>query len=234
MRILAIDTATPRTSLAIGSEDGVLASLSVTSRARQDVAVPALERLLAWAGIEIGTLEAVAIGIGPGLFTGLRGGIQIGKSIAQVLGVPAVGVGSLEALAQGVRHADGPVLAVIDGRRGEVFHAAFEVQDGRVRPLGEPAIARPEALAEQIGASGGVLLVGDGAILYRDVLGAASERVRIASAALAYPQASSVLGLALPVLAAGRGGRPEDVVPLYLRKTDAEIAWDERARGAAT
>lgn len=227
---LGIDTATPRTSIAIGDDGGILASLSMASRSRQDVAIPAIQQLLSWTGRAVGDLQGVAVGIGPGLFTGLRGGIQIAKSLGQVLGIPVVGVGTLDALALGVRHADGPVHAVIDGRRGEVFHAAFEVRDGVAVARSAPEVSRPEALAERLSAGTGALLVGDGAILYRDVFGPLPG-VRIASAALAYPRASAVLELASAELVAGPGGRPEDVVPLYLRKTDAEIAWDERARG---
>lgn len=233
MIALGLDTATPRTTIALGVDGAIVASVSMMSRSRQDVAIPAIEQLLTWTGRTVRDLEGIAVGVGPGLFTGLRGGIQIAKSLGQVLGVPVVGVGTLDALALGVRHADVPVHAVIDGRRGEVFHASFEVRDGVVVARTAPRVSRPEALAVAVAAEGDALLVGDGAILYRDVFGSLPG-VRLASAALAYPRASAVLELASDPLVAGPGGRPEDVVPLYLRKTDAEIAWDERARGAAT
>lgn len=227
--VLGIDTATPRTSLALVSEEGVLASVSLAGMARRDVAVPALERLLAWSGMTPSDLGGVAVGVGPGLFTGLRSGIGAGKTLAQVLRIPIVGVRSTEALAHAVRDASETVISVIDGRRREVFHAAYRVRDGEVEPLTEPAVERPEALAERLGALGPVLLVGDGAILYRDVLAATGARV--APAILAYPSATSVAELARPALVSGDAGGFVDVVPLYLRKTDAEIDWDRRAGG---
>lgn len=229
--VLGIDTATPRTSLALVSEDGVLASVSLAGMARRDVAVPALAQLLTWSGMKPSDLGGVAVGIGPGLFTGLRSGIGAGKTLAQVLGIPIVGVRSTDALAHAVRDEPATVVAVIDGRRREVFHASYRVRSGAVEVLAEPMVERPEALAERLGALGPVLLVGDGAILYRDVL--TSPEARVAPATLAYPSATSIAELARPTLGAGGAGRLVDVVPLYLRKTDAEIDWDRRTGAVA-
>jgi tRNA threonylcarbamoyladenosine biosynthesis protein TsaB len=234
MIVLAIETSTPQSSVALGTEMEILAQVSVTGRTHQETLFPALERILAWAKVGLDQVGGIAVGTGPGLFTGLRVGVQAAKSLAQVLGVPIVGVSSLDALAFPVRHAGRPVWAVIDGRRGEVFHALYRPVPGGVLRQGEPAVGAPDHLIAEIEALGeDVLLVGDGAILYRreieDALGA---RVDLASDLRQRPQAAALVELAVPRFLREEHDRLTEVVPRYLRRSDAEIAWDQRARGA--
>ena len=96
----------------------------------------------------------IAVGIGPGLFTGLRVGVQTAKTLAQVLGVPIVGITSLDALAFSVRHTDRLIVAVVDGRRGEVFSALYRPVPGGVLRISEP-VATPEHLAAELGPARG-------------------------------------------------------------------------------
>jgi tRNA threonylcarbamoyladenosine biosynthesis protein TsaB len=116
--VVGIETSTPQTSVAIGGEQGILAQMSVAGRSRQEAAAPALQQLLRWSGIELDRVGGVAVGIGPGLFTGLRVGVATAKTLAQVLAIPIVGLTSLDVLAFGVRHTPRRICAVIDGRRG--------------------------------------------------------------------------------------------------------------------
>ncbi|HWC31979.1 MAG TPA: tRNA (adenosine(37)-N6)-threonylcarbamoyltransferase complex dimerization subunit type 1 TsaB, partial [Actinomycetota bacterium] len=105
MLVLAIETATPQTSVAIGTEQGVIASASLSwARGHGEVLVPAIERLQAWSEVRLAQVGGVAVGIGPGLFTGLRVGVSTARALAHVLGVAVVGIGSLDVLAFGVRH----------------------------------------------------------------------------------------------------------------------------------
>nr|MBA3691627.1 tRNA (adenosine(37)-N6)-threonylcarbamoyltransferase complex dimerization subunit type 1 TsaB [Actinomycetota bacterium] len=121
MIVVGIETSTPQTSIAIGGEQGIVAQMSVAGRARQEAAAPALQQLLRWSGTDLNRVAGVAVGVGPGLFTGLRVGVATAKTLAQVLGVPIVGLTSLDVLAFAVRHTQRWICAVIDGRRGEVF-----------------------------------------------------------------------------------------------------------------
>lgn len=235
MIVLGIETSTPQTSVAVGTETEILAAVRLTGRSRQDAVVPALDQLLRWSGLELSAVGGVAVGLGPGLFTGLRVGVEAGKSIAQVLGVPIVGIASLDALAFGVRHTDRLVGAVIDARRGEVFYAFYRPVPGGVLREGEYQVAPPDHLAADLEARGeDVLLAGNGAILYRRELEGAGGRAEFASAVSAHPQAESLIELAVPRLYREEFDRLYDVVPLYLRKSDAEIAWDQRRRGASS
>jgi len=232
MIVVGIDTATPQVSVALGTETSILGAIHIAGRARQESVTPALEQLLAWTGVELGQVGGFAVGIGPGLFTGLRVGVETAKTLAQVTGSPIIGIASIDALAYAVRHTSRSIAAVIDGRRREVFSALYTSVPGGVMRLSEPAVQRPEALAAELEAHpGDVLAVGDGAILYRDVLQSVGARVEFASPAAAHPDAASLVELAVPRFLREQHDQVFDVVPMYLRKSDAEIAWDDRARG---
>ena len=233
MIVLGIDTSTPQTSLAIGNEREVLASLSIAGKARQESVIPALQQLLTWSGLDLRHIVGVAVGVGPGLFTGLRVGVETAKTLAQVLTIPIVGITSLDALAYTVRYTPRRIAAVIDGRRGEVFAAVYRSVPGGVVRETDHLVLRPDHLVAELEAvSGEVLCVGNGAILYRREIEELGSRVEFASPAVAHPDAAALVELAIPRFLREEFDRVFDVVPLYLRKSDAEIAWDQRARGA--
>ena len=233
MIVVGIETSTPRTSVAIGTEREILASVSVAGRSRQESVTPALHQLLAWTGLELGQVGGIAVGIGPGLFTGLRAGVETAKTLAQVLVVPIVGITSLDALAYSVRHTHKRIVSVIDARRGEVFFSWYRAVPGGVLRENEHAVGAPDRLVAELEAMPGeVLAVGDGAMLYRHELEELGSRMEVGTPLTAHPRASALVELAVPRFVREEYDRLFDVVPLYLRKSDAEIAWDQRARGA--
>ena len=234
MIVLGIDTSTSQTSVALGTNSELVGAMQFAGVRRHDDVAPAVERLLEWTGIELGHVGGVAVGIGPGLFTGLRVGVEAAKTLAQVLRVPIVGVSSLDVLAFAVRTTRRRIGAVLDARRGEVFFAFYRSVHGGVIREGEYRVDRPGALAAELQADPEeVLLVGNGAMLYRRVFEEPGAHVGFAPAALAHPWASALVELSAARFIREETDRPVDVVPLYLRKTDAEIGWDRRARGAS-
>src|SRR3954464_7621984 len=110
--VLGIETSTAQTSIAIGTETEILAKVSIAGRARQEVVAPALDQLLRWTDLDLSKVGGIAVGIGPGLFTGLRVGVETAKTLAQVLHVPIVGITSLDALAYAVRTSHKRIAAV--------------------------------------------------------------------------------------------------------------------------
>ncbi|MEX1263934.1 MAG: tRNA (adenosine(37)-N6)-threonylcarbamoyltransferase complex dimerization subunit type 1 TsaB [Actinomycetota bacterium] len=230
--VIGIDTSTPQTSVAIGTENEILAKASVAGASRQESVTPLLQELLRRSDLTLSQVGGVAVGIGPGLFTGLRVGVATAKTLAQVVNVPVVGITSLDALAYAVRYSPRRIAAVIDARRKEVFSAIYRAVPGGIVRERDYEVHAPDRLAAELQAMPGeVLAVGNGAMLYRHVLEEIGSRIEFASSIVAHPEAAAMVELAVPRLLREEHDRLFDIVPLYLRKSDAEIAWDRRARG---
>jgi tRNA threonylcarbamoyladenosine biosynthesis protein TsaB len=229
--VLGIETSTPQTSVALGGESGIIASATLSGRAHQEQVIPTLQQLLRWSNVELPQLAGIAVGVGPGLFTGLRVGVQTAKSLAQALRTPIVGMTSLDALAFSVRHTSRLVAAVIDARRGEVFWGVYRPVPGGVLRQGEFAVGPPDHLVGELTAlAKDVLVVGDGAILYRKEIEEMGSQVEFASAMWAHPQAAALVELSVPRFEREEHDRLTEVIPLYLRKSDAEINLDRALR----
>jgi tRNA threonylcarbamoyladenosine biosynthesis protein TsaB len=221
--ILGIDTATPVTSVAIGSESGTVAAFEVRrERGHAAVLAPAVRFLLDSAGLDGGAIGGVAVGIGPGLFSGLRVGVSSAKALAQAWGCPMIGVSSLDLLAFASRQTQRTVCAAIDAKRGEVFAAFYRGVPGGVLRVGDVQVVRPDALAAAIEArKEDVLLVGDGARAYREEFSRVHD-CYLGPVALAAPSATALVELAVPLFEREEFVQPFDVHPLYLRRPDAD------------
>ena len=232
MIVLGVDTSTPQTTVALGTETGPLASMLLsTGRPQHDIVVPAIDHILRWSETPLSSVGGIAVGIGPGLFTGLRVGVQTAKTLAQVLGVPVVGLASLDVLAFPLRHTRRWICSVVDARRKEVFFALYRPTPGGVERASAFMVGTPANLVAEVEALGReVLLVGDGAIRYRRDLETLGRSVDFASVDLSHPHAAALVELSIPRFMREEFDRSADVVPLYLRKSDAEIAWHKRAR----
>jgi tRNA threonylcarbamoyladenosine biosynthesis protein TsaB len=234
MLILGIETSTPRTSVALGDETGIVAAVTLSGRhASHELVVPALEELFRWTELNRASLTGVAVGLGPGLFTGMRVGIATAKTLAQVLGIPVVGFASLDLVAFSYRHSRRLICSTIDAKRKELFYAFYRPVPGGVARETEFAVASADALAVELEVRNeDVLLVGNGALVYRRQLQEAGSNVEIAEGANAFPSAVAVVELAVPRFQREEFDRVYDLQPFYVRKSDAEIAWDKRRRGA--
>jgi tRNA threonylcarbamoyladenosine biosynthesis protein TsaB len=168
-------------------------------------------------------VDLLAVGLGPGTFTGLRVGISTARGLALSLGLPARGVCTLDALAAGIGEAgvEGDRLAVLDGWRGEVFAALYGPDGERIW---EPAVYRPEDLAERVAAlDRPPAVAGSGAVRFRQEL--ARDGVRIADDS---DPVHRVAGRHICALAAESTEEdPDGLAPIYLRPPDAE-RWRER------
>jgi tRNA threonylcarbamoyladenosine biosynthesis protein TsaB len=227
MRVLAFDTATRATAVALCDVGEGSGGLELEARddpepgARPGHArrlLPLVEQLLRQGG-GWDAVQRIAVGVGPGTFTGLRIGVATAHALARSRGLELVGVSTLESLASGVR-SDWPgsaVLAVIDARRGEAFAAAWAVG-------GDAALAPSVLTPGELGHAASRLApdavaVGDGAIHFRAVLEAVGVAVPADGSTLHRVSAREHCRLA----AAGRAGMPDAVLPAYLRLADAEL-----------
>jgi tRNA threonylcarbamoyl adenosine modification protein YeaZ len=150
MIILSIDTATDGVSVAIADSTRVLASSEMRSEKQHaEVLTTMIDFVRKQAGVSFGDVGAVAVDIGPGLFTGMRVGIASAKAIAQVLDVPIIGVTSLDILATAVGVTDDVIACVIDARRGEVYWSLYRHIDGKLRQVTTPQASTVEECALQ-------------------------------------------------------------------------------------
>jgi tRNA threonylcarbamoyladenosine biosynthesis protein TsaB len=235
--MVAIETATETVGVAVRTEAGVQAELTLTGRRRHvETLTPALEHLLAQLELAPSDLGVVGVDIGPGLFTGLRVGVAVAKGLAQSLGIGVVGATSLDILTAGAAAAGlrGLVLACVDARRGEVFAAVHEVDvAGAVPSVRLPTgLFAPADLVAALDEFAGEPLhaVGDGALRYAEVLRAVPGADPDAPG-LAFPPPSALLNLVRARLDAGEPPvGPASVVPLYMREADAKSNFDRAVR----
>ena len=194
--ILAFDTATDVATTALVRDGEVLGE-----RASRAVRIlDDIDALVAEAGLAQEDVERIAVGTGPGSYTGLRMGLITARTLSFALGVPVAGVSTLAALAKGMPGA----VPVIDGRRGEIFTLVD----------GEPRCLRPEELEVERGA----VCVGDGAVRYRAVFEGAGAQVPADGSEVHVPWARHHAALADDF------GPADRVEPIYLRAPDAERA----------
>jgi tRNA threonylcarbamoyladenosine biosynthesis protein TsaB len=230
MSTLAFDTATRATSVALDGGDLVGGPLE-----RRDDPLPGqrpghaqrllplIEEVFEASGSGWGTVERIAVGVGPGTFTGLRIGIATARALAQARELPLAGVSTLQSLALGGAGAQLAeiVVAVIDARRREVFAAAFRTEGGNLSDcIIEPLAISPAELGERLSALPVTpLAVGDGAVEFRSVLEPSGVLIPESNAELHRVTAVNhcVLARELP------DAVPRDVQPDYLRLPDAEL-----------
>lgn len=228
MLVLGIECSTPQASVAIGSEQGVVASALVSrGSTHNEFLLPAIRFCLDEAGLGYRNLGGLAVSLGPGLFSGMRVGVATGKALAQTLSVPIVGLASLDLVAYEVRHTSKTICAVLDARRNEVFYAFYRPSPGGIQRMTDYRIEQPGRLAIGIASRPEeVLLVGNGALLYKDLFESAGPVVEVAGMNQAFPNAASLVELALPRLYREDFDSLYELRPLYLRKSAKRIEWD--------
>jgi len=225
MKLLAFETATEGCSVALWLDGEVRERFELAPRRHAELSLPWAGELLAEAGIAKSQLDAIAVGRGPGAFTGVRLAIAIGQGIALALDRPVVPVSTLAALAM---QAPGPhVIAAIDARMSEVYSGAFQLRDGDAFALdaeivsGPDLVQLPPDIARWHGVGTGFAAC-DGALRER------SPERWLAIDANALPRAGDVARLAAHAFARGEAVAPERVEPAYLRNHVAFTIIEQR------
>lgn len=213
MKILAFDTSTEYCSVAVWA-DGEMSVRDVRAGQRHsELLLPSVGEMLAERGMGLSSLDGIAFGSGPGSFTGLRIGCAVAQGLAFGADLPVIGVCTLLALAQ---EADGErIIACLDARMGEVYHAAFEKDAAGWREISAPGLYAPQDAPQVTG--GGWIGCGGGFIAH-----GAALRERYAGRlqrviAEAFPPARAIALLAAPRFANGEGCDAAQAAPLYLR-----------------
>jgi tRNA threonylcarbamoyladenosine biosynthesis protein TsaB len=233
--LIAIETSTENCSAALLHDGALLERSELAPRRHAELILPMIESLLNEAGLSRSQLDAIAVGRGPGAFTGVRLAISVAQGIALGLDIPVVPISSLAALAQDTPAQVGEsILATIDARMGEVYAGAFRRNaEGLVDAIGAESVSPASMVLVPKSTSGKSdewLVVGSGWGVYQDAL---SSRFRSAprwADGTRHPQARAIAVLAAPQFASGHSVAPEFALPVYLRDKVALTLDEQRAR----
>jgi tRNA threonylcarbamoyladenosine biosynthesis protein TsaB len=226
MNLLAIETATECCSVALLAGERLVARSEIAPRRHAELLLPMCDAVLAEAGLDRRDLDVLAVGRGPGAFTGVRLAVSAAQGIALALDIPVVPVSSLAALALQAPDNDADVLAVIDARMGEVYAAVFRRVVGRVEPIGEETVGRADAL--RVHGAAALNVIGTGWTSYRDAIAGILPTPPRWAEGDRYPQAADIARIAAPIAAAGGGVAADSVLPVYLRDKVALTLAEQR------
>ncbi|MBS0431485.1 MAG: tRNA (adenosine(37)-N6)-threonylcarbamoyltransferase complex dimerization subunit type 1 TsaB [Proteobacteria bacterium] len=230
MNLLALDTSTECCSVALLHGDALIERSELAPRRHAELVLPMAEALLAEAGLQRARLDGIAVGRGPGAFTGVRLGVSVAQGLAFALGRPVAAISSLAALAMQAPRDANATLAVIDARMGEIYAGAFAFDaDGTLRALDGERVVRAQDL--RVPHSPGWNVIGSGWDAYREALLARLPAPPRWAEGARYPQARDVARLALPQFEAGHVLPPERALPVYLRDKVA-LTVAEREAGS--
>ncbi len=224
MYILGIDTATLVCSVALVTEEKLVAEYTLQVRkTHSERLLPLIASVLEGAGIKPQELDGIAVAAGPGSFTGLRIGVVTAKALGQALELPLCGISTLEALAAQHPLFNGLICPMLDARRGQVYNALFFGGSGIQRETDDRAVTLSDLLAELSERQEPVLFVGDAVKLHRQTLiDALGARACFAPEESAVCRAATVARLGLLELQAAKGQTWQDLVPHYIRRAGAE------------
>lgn len=232
MNLLAIETSTESCSVALSCQSEVFSRSEIAPRRHAELLLPMCEAVLAEAGVSRRQLDAIAVGRGPGAFTGVRLAISAAQGMALALNLPVIPISSLAALALDAPRDDNPILAVIDARMGEVYAGCFRHdEDGLVQALGIESVGSAEAMPIAAGQRWNV--IGSGWDSYPELIRARLGAAPVSAQGRRYPQAVSIVRLAIREFIAGHLLSPERALPVYLRDKVA-FTSEERQRAAQT
>ena len=226
MKILALDTSTEYLSLALVLDGKEFIRDLHAGQTHSQRILPLLRELLDEAGVDLAQLDGIGFGAGPGSFTGLRIGCGVAQGLAFGASLPVVGISTLQALAQA--SGANKVIACLDARMGEVYHAAYELRDQSWHEVLAPGLYKPEAVPSIEGQ--GWVGSGSGWKAYNELLSAQYAGQLSGTTPDAYPHASAIARLAIPLFEAGQGRPAAEAAPIYVRNKVA-LKTSEREAG---
>ena len=230
MPILAIDTATMVSSVAVADEKKLLAELTVQTRlTHSETLLPHIQQVLEMSGVAKNQLTGVAVSLGPGSFTGLRIGLGAAKAIAYGLNIPIIGVPTTEALAWHYPVPNVVTVPFIDAQKGNVYSAVYAWQNGTIAELLPVQVyTLDEALELCQRQKGTVMAVGD--MVQKKLAGREDlpANLQIPPQHTLMPRAANVAMAGLARLSQGRLDSVMNLEPIYIRRSEAEVLWEKR------
>ena len=223
MRILGFDSTGEKCSVGIIDGENLSVYLETHDKNTHSVnLMPLVDKAITMAGLTISDIDAFAVNIGPGSFTGIRIGVCTVKGLALASDKPCFAVNTLDSLAENAAGRVGTICAMIDARRTESYYAFYHSDGKVIKRISEYNADRLEAFLPNL-PDGEAVLVGDGAVKYRDkVIEILGDRARFLPNEEMLPSASSTLMIAKEMAKAGKTLNAHDIMPFYLRASQAE------------
>ena len=229
MKVLAIETSTMLGGVAIIDETaGLIAETRLNVKTtHSERLMTAVNNTLIQSEMDLDAIDAFAVAIGPGSFTGLRIGLSTVKGLSYASGKPVVTVPTLDAFARNFSYSTYPVCLMLDARKSEVYAAVYRWEEDGFRTVIECVSVKPEVLLEKL--QGKVLFAGEGVLLYREkILTIMKERAVIATLDKMVPSPAHVAMLGMAKAVRGEFTVISQAVPFYIRKSEAEVKWSEK------
>ncbi|MBI5664878.1 MAG: tRNA (adenosine(37)-N6)-threonylcarbamoyltransferase complex dimerization subunit type 1 TsaB [Nitrospirae bacterium] len=226
MKVLALETATLAGSIAIVDDvEGLIGEVKVSVKiAHSERLMPSIEWLLKASAISIKEIDAFAVSIGPGSFTGLRIGLSTVKGFAFATGKPVVPVRTLDAFARTMPFCRHLICPMLDARKNEVYAAFYRWDDNICTKLGPETSIKPGELLKDT--NGPIIFMGEGARIYKNTISDLLKTKAIfAPSSHMSPSASTVGELAVEMIRQGIAVDPVSLTPFYIRKSEAELNW---------
>lgn len=228
MRILAVDTATKSCSVAVTENETVLGEITkVSEQTHSRHLLEMVQAVMSKTRLTLSDMDGFAVTRGPGSFTGLRIGISSVKGLALAVNKPVVGISSLQTLAQQIAPTSYLICPLIDARKGEVYTSMYRWDTDALTPEHGERVLRPHEAVRNIHSH--CIFVGNGAVLYRAfIMQRLGDLASFAPDDRHIIQASTVAYLGLKRFESGDAGEVADLLPDYIRKSDAELNFSRK------
>ena len=232
MKILGIDTSTMAANVAVLEDDKLICEYTInTKKTHSQKLMPMIENMLKLSDLEIKDIDAIAICVGPGSFTGLRIGMATAKAMAHVNNIPLIGVNSLEILGTNMDLCNRKICSILDAQRNQVYMNKYILEDNKIKELEEISIKPIDELLEELSSSDEQwVLVGEAVYKYKEKIESISN-ITIPSPANNITKASSLCLVGRDKMLANEDVyNCYDINPMYIRKSQAEEQYEEKQK----
>jgi len=222
VKILGIDTSSSSLSVAVMDDDLLKGEFTLNHKlTHSEQMMPLLDSLLSHLELKMSDIDLIGVSVGPGSFTGIRIGVAAANAMAMALDIPVVGISSLEAMAYTAGETAYTIVSTFDAQRDRFYFNAYRFENSELKALETEDVLEKEDLIKKLESYDKVLLLGDAVFINEEL----PLNVKKAKRAVRYVRASSVCELAHRDYLLGKTGF---AVPVYLRKSQAEIQFEER------